>query len=111
MTRAAITTHILDLDSGTPAEGVEVNLIHPEGHTIATANTNNNGRIEQWSQHFLLVPGTWQLTFLIEPWFEAKQKDSFFSNITLAFKAREGQAHYHVPLLLNAYGYSTYRGS
>ncbi|MBX2857789.1 MAG: hydroxyisourate hydrolase [Cellvibrionaceae bacterium] len=110
-TRAAITTHILDLDSGFPAVGLEVNLLSPDGKLKLLATSDSNGRIEQWSQEFALQSGQWQLIFLVEHWFKSKNKSSFFNDIHIAFRAELGQGHYHVPLLLNAYGYSTYRGS
>lgn len=109
--RAAITTHILDLDRGSPAAGLDVKLLSPEGKLSLFATSDANGRIEQWSQQFVLQSGQWQLIFVVEPWFKANHKSSFFSDIHIAFRVEANQAHYHVPLLLNAYGYSTYRGS
>jgi len=109
--KSPITTHILDLESGKPAAGVNVKLINPESLCMTQAETDNDGRIMLWPQDFELVNGVWRLAFDVDTWFAKKGKDTFFSEVTLSFKVDAEQPHYHVPLLLNAYGYSTYRGS
>ncbi|ACR12749.1 hydroxyisourate hydrolase [Teredinibacter turnerae T7901] len=109
--RAPITTHILNLDTGTPAEGVGVMLINPAGETTTQGETDKDGRIMLWPDAFALSDGIWQLKFNTKAWFDRENKSSFFSEVTLAFNVDASQPHYHVPLLLNAFGYSTYRGS
>ena len=58
-----------------------------------------------------LVPGIYRLTFHTGAYFEKHGTVGFYPEVTVAFEVREGAQHYHVPLLLNPYGYSTYRGS
>lgn len=112
MTRAAITTHILNLSTGTPAAGVKATLTPPEGNTaVAKGLTDADGRITQWDTDITLSAGTWSITFTTSSWFEERGEESFYDNVTLSFKVVSTDQHYHVPLLLNAFGYSTYRGS
>lgn len=110
MQKAAITTHILDLHRGQPATGVRVKLYRAE-EIIANAETDRDGRIQQWDNHFELVPAHWTLEFLLQPWFQQQQEECFFPRATLEFNISDCARHYHVPLLLNQYGYTTYRGS
>ena len=104
-----ISTHILDTTKGVPAGNVQVVLEQQNGSTwkeIGKDKTNTDGRIvfncpkEQ---------GTYRLTFQIEDYF--KGQESFFLNTPVVFKITNTERKYHVPLLLNPYGYSTYRGS
>ena len=112
MKKAAITTHILNLETGKPAANVRVTLHGP--HTdapIATALTDTDGRIMQWENDFELQAGAYLLYFFIGDWYLQQGKNSFYPEIQISFQVVNLQEHYHVPLLLNAYGYSTYRGS
>ncbi|WP_086933567.1 hydroxyisourate hydrolase [Agarilytica rhodophyticola] len=112
MTRAPITTHILNLSTGTPAAGVKATLTSPQSNTpVACGVTDADGRISQWDQEISLTPGTWSIDFSTASWFSERGEDSFYDNVTLSFKVVDTEQHYHVPLLLNAFGYSTYRGS
>ena len=104
-----ISTHILDTTKGVPAADVQVvleQLNQNNWKEIGTDKTNADGRIvfncpkEQ---------GTYRLTFEIEHYF--KGGESFFMNTPVVFKITNVDRKYHVPLLLNPYGYSTYRGS
>ena len=112
MKKSPITTHILDLHFGKPAADVSVSLFAPDmQEAIAKATTDLDGRILDWPAMFELQPGVWSLEFYIQPWFEQQKRDAFFADIRLNFKVEDLNAHYHVPLLLNEFGYSTYRGS
>ena len=112
MSRAAITTHILNLDSGTPAAGVTVALFYSHNSAaIASAQTDIDGRIVQWDKSFALQPGTYHLQFALGDWFAQQDRSSFYPEVRLSFSVIDTAEHYHVPLLVNAYGYSTYRGS
>lgn len=112
MSRTPITTHILDLDTGRPAEGVAVSLFGPPSEAaIAQARTDSDGRIGQWDNEFTLSAGEYCLVFAVEDWFRARERTSFYRDIRIAFQVEQTREHYHVPLLLNAHGYSTYRGS
>ena len=98
-----ISTHILDTALGKPVIGVNVHLFH--GQTlINTQVTNNDGRIPALlPATFELVAGTYKLVFDV--------KGPFFPDVQITFRIQDASAHYHVPLLLSPYGYSTYRGS
>lgn len=104
-----ISTHILDTTKGVPAAHVTVILEKQSSDSwkeIGNDKTNNDGRI-----NFNCPPeeGTYRLTFKIEEYF--KGEESFFLNTPVVFKISNTNRKYHVPLLLNPYGYSTYRGS
>lgn len=106
-----ISTHILDTSLGHPASGVEVLLEKKEGEawkTLATEKTNQDGRIA-----FSIAPasGTYRLQFQIEDYFKRNKTTPFFLNAPVVFQISDTTRKYHVPLLLNPYGYSTYRGS
>lgn len=112
MSKCSISTHILNLDSGRPATGVRVELYRSGAdQPLATAKTNEDGRISDWGKDIELASGGYRLVFAVGSWFEQMGKGSFYSTIPIEFHVGRVDEHYHVPLLLNAYGYSTYRGS
>ncbi|VUD52164.1 5-hydroxyisourate hydrolase [Thalassocella blandensis] len=112
MTKAPITTHILNLSTGKPAAEVSVALYSPTApHPVATGKTDKDGRIMHWDSDIELEDGVWHLEFATEQWFAANEQTCFFANVRLSFNVSASELHYHVPLLLNAFGYSTYRGS
>jgi len=111
MSDVSISTHVLDLDSGRPAEGIEVALHGPGGRDSVCARTDPDGRIRQWDGTLPAQAGEYQLVFEVGAWFEARGKSCFYPRIQIAFSVARPDEHYHVPLLMNAYGYSTYRGS
>ena len=110
MTRQAITTHILDLVTGNPAGGVLVQLFESEKQ-LASGLTDSDGRVVNWSDAFELKSTTYKLVFSVGNYFLKQGLEPFYEDITIAFRASELENHYHVPLLLSHYGYSTYRGS
>lgn len=112
-----LSTHILNISTGTPATGVTVRLEKLDSAkttwtTIGEKKTDAAGRIPD----FLPATGKtgslgiYRLTFLTQPYFEAQKQTSFYPYIDVVFEIKDG-AHYHVPITLSAYGYSTYRGS
>ena len=104
-----ISTHILDTTKGMPAVAVSVLLEKKNGDewtTLATAKTNADGRIVY---DIAPVAGAYRLTFMIEDYF--KGQEHFFLNTPISFLIKDTNRKYHVPILLNPYGYSTYRGS
>ncbi len=111
-----ITTHILDTSRGHPASGVRVRLeqLEEDGRwtPLAAAQTDADGRIKHFNvgEHQLDV-GVYRLIFETGDYFAASQVSCFYPEVTVAFKVEQAAQHYHVPLLLNPYGYSTYRGS
>ena len=113
---STISTHILDTARGKPANGVAVYLEaqnHDESWTQLThAWTDDEGRVKPF---FLLeepLPaGTYRLVFDTEPYFSSLSTGCFYPQVTVVFNVDDGSQHYHVPLLISPYGYSTYRGS
>ena len=112
---SGITTHVLDTSRGRPASGVPVilEMRSDDGwREIARGETDADGRVRQLlSQESPLVEGTWRLTFGVGTYFEAQGVESFYPEASIVFVIRDAGQHYHVPLLLSPYGYSTYRGS
>jgi 5-hydroxyisourate hydrolase len=123
---SAISTHVLDIAAGCPAAGMRVRLecvthagweFASVGEEMAAASTDAHGRIASLGSH-ALPPGTYRLIFDTAGYF-ARQRGSstsgidtgaFFPEVTVTFTVAEGE-HYHVPLLVTPFGYSTYRGS
>ena len=112
---SAITTHILDVSSGVPACGVSVTLEQETSagwEIIGKGETDDDGRLRDLLDADAgLQTGNYRLTFDTGNYFFDRQIDSFYPNVTVAFTVFSSQEHYHVPLLLSPYGYSTYRGS
>ncbi|MFI2203063.1 hydroxyisourate hydrolase [Streptomyces sp. NPDC020192] len=127
-TTASVSTHILDTSIGRPAEGVAVQLTarsgrHADWQALGGSATDADGRCKDLPA---LPEGTThvRLDFAVEPYFEKKQADAqqdapanrdsgrgvFFPEVAITFAVVPGE-HYHVPLLLNPFGYSVYRGS
>ena len=105
-----LTTHILDTSIGQPAEGVKIELIK-EGEIIAEGITNSDGRIaDLLPENKLLEIGGYKIVFHVADYFSKQNKRSFYPKIIIHFTVYD-DSHYHVPLLLNPFGYSTYRGS
>ena len=112
---ATLSTHILDTSVGLPAPGVTVlceENIGADWKQIAHGETDSDGRVKGLNgDHPLRVGGTYRLTFLTAPYFEVRELKSFYPKVAVEFVVEGDRNHYHVPLLLNPYGYSTYRGS
>lgn len=107
-----ITTHVLDTSRGRPAAGVPVLLeVWEDGWQEAgRALTDADGRAKQLLE-IPLREGVWRIVFDLAAWFGAQGIDSFYPAAILVFHVRDAEQHYHVPLLLSPFGYSTYRGS
>lgn len=113
---SAITTHILDISLGKPAAGVSIMLEHEtqqEGWQLAAKGvTDADGRLRLLQEQDELFPtGHYRLTFDTGAYFAGRQIESFYPQVTVTFTVRDAAQHYHVPLLLSPFGYSTYRGS
>ncbi len=107
-----ISTHVLDTSLGRPAAGVGIVLSRVESGVpaeVARAVTNADGRVASFDG--ALEAGRYRLTFDVAPYFAGTSRMSFYAEITVDFVVAAEAQHYHVPLLLSPYGYSTYRGS
>jgi 5-hydroxyisourate hydrolase len=111
---SAVSTHVLDIARGVPAAGLPVRLerVGGDGLTeIAAARTGDDGRAGSLGPE-RLPPGTYRLTFDTGAYLAAQHPGKpFFPEVTVTFLIDDQAAHYHVPLLLSPFGYSTYRGS
>jgi 5-hydroxyisourate hydrolase len=113
---SAITTHILDISIGKPAACVLVRLDRQTegGHweELGSQETDGDGRARDLiAADGPLTSAVHRLTFDVSPYFQAREVDSFYREITIVFVVSDASQHYHVPLLLSPFGYSTYRGS
>ena len=110
-----ITTHVLDTALGRPAPAVAVLLERKRGNgwtEMGKGRTNADGRVtDLLKPDEKLVEGTYRLTFDVEAYFTAIGATSFYPSVQVMFHVRDIGQHYHVPVLLSPYGYSTYRGS
>jgi 5-hydroxyisourate hydrolase len=110
-----ITTHVLDTAKGRPAAGMTVILELRQASDwipIARGATDENGRIATLTEDYTLVPGTYRLTFDTGDYHREQGIGvPFFPEATITFTVRDATEHFHVPLLLSPFGYSTYRGS
>jgi 5-hydroxyisourate hydrolase len=108
-----VTTHVLDTTTGRPAVGILVRLDRLDGagsSSVATAKSDADGRVRDWLPDG--VPGgRYRMVFETGAWFRAAGQETLYPEIVIHFDAQESVIHYHVPLLLAPFGYSTYRGS
>ncbi len=108
-----ISTHVLDTTIGRPAANVTVTLERDDdGHwsRVGQGHTDDDGRLKA------LLPGappagTYRITFDVGAYFARTSTEAFYPAVSITFLVRAESEHYHVPLLLNPFGYSTYRGS
>ena len=109
-----ITSHVLDTSKGLPAEGITVVLFQWNNNDwleIGNKITNRDGRVaDLLSPGTVLPTGLYKLTFKTGEYFTKLSIPAFYPFIEIIFEI-SSQEHYHVPLLLNPFGYSTYRGS
>lgn len=111
-----ITTHVLDTMQGRPASGVPIALEQLDAagkwQELARGVTDSDGRIKDLlpSEH-RLAAGTYRMSFETAPYFEATGVKGFYPSVPVVFELQQPGEHYHIPLLLSPYGYSTYRGS
>ena len=113
---SGITTHILDISVGRPAAGVAVKLdrqIDNGGWVpVGIARTDGDGRARDLvPEDEPLTTAIYRLTFDVAQYFNANEIESFYPEVTIVFSVTDATQHYHVPLLLSPFGYSTYRGS
>jgi 5-hydroxyisourate hydrolase len=113
-----ITTHILDTSIGRPAADVVVTLERKTGsdstagwESIGDGVTDTDGRVADLLGADSLTTGVYRIHFAIGAYFKGAGREAFYPEASIVFEVTNAQEHYHVPLLLNPYGFSTYRGS
>lgn len=108
---STLSTHVLDTALGRPAQGIRVSLEH-DGTVIGSGTTDADGRVgDLQKENTSLVEGDYLLRFSVAEYFSMSRRESFYSEIVVNFRISASGGHYHVPLLLSPFGYSTYRGS
>lgn len=108
-----ITSHVLDTSIGKPAAGIGISLHRKNDDAwaaIGDAVTDDDGRVASLTGN-TCEPGHYQITFAVADYFERRNVESFYPVIKIEFTVVDAAQHYHVPLLLNPFGFSTYRGS
>lgn len=108
-----ISTHVLDLARGVGGRDVPVTLAIKEGdgwRQLATARTDENGRVRSFGDQVTTQAATYKLTFDMSAYGGADAQP-FFPEIDVVFQVRDPSIHYHVPVVVSPYGYSTYRGN
>lgn len=107
---STLSTHVLDTALGKPAKGVHVVLKHG-GAILGSGTTDADGRVKDIAGPAIrLNAGEYSLTFSVAEYFRKSGTPSFYSDIVVTFMVTD-EGHYHVPLLVSPFGYSTYRGS
>ena len=110
-----ITTHVLDTSKGQPAEGIKISLQRPSAQdqweNITSGVTNSDGRVANFmSDDQVIEPGIYRMLFDTKSYFEKYNTKAFYPEVPVIFEITDTE-HYHIPLLLSPFGYSTYRGS
>ena len=100
---STLSTHVLDTVRGRPAAGVAVELSR-DGEVVASLETDGDGR----ARFGAVAPGTYELAFAVGDYFD---EAPFLDVVPIRFTVAEAGSHYHVPLLVSPWSYSTYRGS
>ncbi len=106
-----LTTHVLDTTIGKPAQGIRV-VLERGDDLVGEGVTDADGRQRDLiGKDAKLEPGDYTLTFYVADYFAKAKRETFYKQIAISFTVAAGSQHYHVPLLLSPFGYSTYRGS
>lgn len=110
-----LSVHVLNTQDGLPSPGVAVVLEQMKNGVwseLHSASTDSQGRVRDlFPSDIPLEHGTYKVTFRTGPWFAARNIDTFFPEIPIIFQVDGTLDHYHIPLLLSPFGYSTYRGN
>lgn len=114
-TRSPITTHVLDTRTGQPAAGMSIELetfVHEQWKSLGRGITDSNGRItDLLPSDFSLSMGKYRMTFETGSYFVLQGVPHFYPVVSIEFEVHAPAEHYHIPLLISPFGYSTYRGS
>lgn len=110
-----LSSHILDVSKGMPAPGVTIKLEKFNDKTkawtfVEDKVTDKNGRVPDFLPNSKSNLGIYKLTYLTSDYFKKMKEESFYPWVEVVFELKDGE-HYHVPITLSAYGYSTYRGN
>jgi 5-hydroxyisourate hydrolase len=105
-----LSTHVLDTSLGSPAAGITVVLETVAGEAVGDGITDGDGRVGSIGPE-RLDAGDYRLRFASGPYFAGRGVDAFYPEVVVVFTIADADQHYHVPVLLNPFGYSTYRGS
>jgi 5-hydroxyisourate hydrolase len=110
-----LSSHILDISKGAPAAGVPIRLekMDPAGKSWSVVDqkiTDKNGRVGDFLPEGKSNTGVYKLVFLTSDYFKKQKLESFYPFVEIVFEIKD-QSHYHVPITLSAFGYSTYRGN
>lgn len=112
---SGITTHVLDTAKGRPGSGIQVVLDSKTGDKwseVAKGKTNFDGRCtDLLVEGFQLIEGIYRISFDTKSYYESQNEHGFYPYVEIVFEVKDPTQHYHVPLLLSPFGYSTYRGS
>jgi len=111
-----VSTHVLDTSQGRPAKDIPVRIEQRDAdgswRLLASACTDQNGRCSQlMPENVAHTPGIYRLVFDTESYFGAGKLEGLYPSVEITFHAREGEQHFHLPVLLSPHGYTTYRGS
>jgi 5-hydroxyisourate hydrolase len=109
-----VSTHVLDATRGLPAAGVAITFEsqHEDGwKALAQRVTDEDGRVGDLVSDLELPAGAYRITFAVEAYFADLGIESFYPSISITFRVVDPLRHYHVPILLSPFAYSTYRGS
>ena len=105
-----LSSHVLDTTLGQPAQGIALTLTLPDGSTLS-GETDNDGRFKNWGVEDGFPAGVYTLRFHCKPYLVETHGNSFYPHIDITFELDENGGHYHVPLLISPFGFSSYRGS
>jgi len=109
-----ITTHVLDTAAGRPGAAIAIELDRDDGGSwqrVGAGVTDDDGRLRTLTPAGPVAAGTYRLRFHTAAYLAAHHHAGFFPVVEIQFTVADGAQHYHVPLLLSPFGYSTYRGS
>jgi 5-hydroxyisourate hydrolase len=109
-----ITTHVLDTAAGRPGQAIAIELERADAGTwyrVGAGVTDDDGRLRTLTPSGPVAAGIYRIRFHTGAYFAASGREGFFPVVEIQFSVSDGTQHYHVPLLLSPFGYSTYRGS